>query len=90
MAHLRSRRGPALAVPVVVSLTASLELLSTAASAAPSATWAASAADGPNLAHVVDTRTDPRTIELAQRTIARNGGYGFYGSGVVDALRAVK
>lgn len=35
MAHLRSRRGLALAVPVVLSLTASLGLLPTAASAAP-------------------------------------------------------
>ncbi|MFF7979480.1 S8 family serine peptidase [Streptomyces sp. NPDC007901] len=74
MAHLRSRRGLALAVPVVLSLTASLGLLPTAASAAPWTTSATSAAEGPNLAYVVNTRTDHRTIESVQRAIARNGG----------------
>ncbi|MFJ3771603.1 S8 family peptidase [Streptomyces sp. NPDC090075] len=74
MAHLRSRRGLALAVPVVLSLTASLGLLPTAASAAPSATLATSAAEGPNLAYVVNTRTDHRTIESVRRAITRNGG----------------
>ncbi|MEV5842145.1 S8 family serine peptidase [Streptomyces sp. NPDC051985] len=74
MAHLRSRRGLALAVPVALSLTASLGLLPTAASAAPSTTSATSAAEGPNLAYVVNTRTDHRTIESVQRAITRNGG----------------
>ncbi|MFG2935631.1 S8 family serine peptidase [Streptomyces sp. NPDC048282] len=74
MAHLRSRRGLALAVPVVLSLTASLGLLPTAASAAPSTTVATSAAEGPNLAYVVNTRTDHRTIESVRRAITRNGG----------------
>ncbi|MFJ3796302.1 S8 family peptidase [Streptomyces sp. NPDC090088] len=74
MAHLRSRRGLALAVPVVLSLTASLGLLPTAASAAPSTTLATSAAEGPNLAYVVNTRTDHRTIESVRRAITRNGG----------------
>ncbi|MET9084746.1 S8 family serine peptidase [Streptomyces sp. NPDC004237] len=74
MAHLRSRRGLALAVPVVLSLTASLGLLPTAASAAPPTTSAASAAEGPNLAYVVNTRTDHRTIESVRRAITRNGG----------------
>ncbi len=49
MAHLRSRRGPALAVPVVLSLTASLGLVPAAASAVPLTARATSAADGPNL-----------------------------------------
>ncbi|WP_406434266.1 S8 family serine peptidase [Streptomyces sp. NBC_00631] len=74
MAHLRSRRGLALAVPVVLSLTASLGLLPTAASAAPPTTRATQAADGPTLAYVVNTRTDHRTVESVRRAIARNGG----------------
>ncbi|MEU9448597.1 S8 family serine peptidase [Streptomyces sp. NPDC048277] len=74
MAHLRSRRGLALAVPVVLSLTASLGLLPTAASAAPPTAPAAQSADGPNLAYVVNTRTDHRTIESVRQAIARNGG----------------
>ncbi|MFF7354493.1 S8 family serine peptidase [Streptomyces filipinensis] len=75
MAHLRSRRRLALAVPVVLSLTASLGFLPAAASAAPVAAPAARAADdGPNLAYVVNTRTDRHTIESVQREILRNGG----------------
>ncbi|GGW18608.1 S8 family peptidase [Streptomyces capoamus] len=74
MAHLRSRRRLALAVPVVLSLTASLGFLPSAASAAPAAGTVARAADGPSLAYVVNTRTDHRTIESVQREIARNGG----------------
>nr|WP_089107817.1 hypothetical protein [Streptomyces hyaluromycini] len=58
MAHLRSRCGPALAAPVVLSPTAR----------------ATSAADGPNPACVVNTRTDRDTIESVQRVIARNAG----------------
>ncbi|MFE1309343.1 S8 family serine peptidase [Streptomyces sp. NPDC058755] len=74
MAHLRSRRRLALAVPVVLSLTASLGFLPTAASAATPAATAARAADGPNLAYVVNTGTDRHTIESVQRAITRNGG----------------
>ncbi|MFF4897684.1 S8 family serine peptidase [Streptomyces sp. NPDC001068] len=74
MAHLRSRRALALAVPVVLSLTASLGLLPAAASAAPSTVAAAPAADGPNLAYVVNTGTDHRTIASVRRAITRNGG----------------
>ncbi|GHI08730.1 peptidase S8 [Streptomyces cellostaticus] len=74
MAHLRSRRRLALAVPVVLSLTASLGFLPTAASAAPLAPTAARAADGPALAYVVNTRTDHHTIESVQQAITRNGG----------------
>ncbi|MGW1048357.1 S8 family serine peptidase [Streptomyces sp. CG4] len=78
MAHLRSRRRLALAVPVMLSLTASLGFLPAAASAAPAAASAARAAraadDGPALAYVVNTRTDHRTIESVQRAITGNGG----------------
>ncbi|MFI1834083.1 S8 family peptidase [Streptomyces olivaceoviridis] len=74
MAHLRSRRRLALAVPVVLSLTASLGFLPSAASAAPAADTVARAADGPNLAYVVNTRTDDRTIASVRREVTRNGG----------------
>ncbi|MER5548217.1 S8 family serine peptidase [Streptomyces sp. NPDC002589] len=75
MAHLRSRHRLALAVPVMLSLTASLGFLPAAASAAPAAAPAARAADdGPALAYVVNTRTDHRTIESVQRAITGNGG----------------
>ncbi|MEV7810471.1 S8 family serine peptidase [Streptomyces flaveolus] len=74
MAHLRSRRRLALAVPVVLSLTASLGFLPSVASAAPAAGTVARAADGPNLAYVVNTRTDDRTVASVRREIARNGG----------------
>ncbi|MFC9928299.1 S8 family serine peptidase [Streptomyces sp. NPDC127190] len=76
MVHLRSRPRLALAVPVVLSLTAALGFLPAAASAAPATTAAAARAaeDGPNLAYVVNTRTDPRTIASVQREITRNGG----------------
>ncbi|MGW1601985.1 50S ribosomal protein L27, partial [Streptomyces eurythermus] len=77
MAHLRSRRRLALAVPAVLSLTATLGFLPSAASAAastPPAATAARAADGPTLSYVVNTRTDRWTIESVRRAIARNGG----------------
>ncbi|MDN3263045.1 S8 family serine peptidase [Streptomyces sp. CSDS2] len=74
MAHLRSRRRLALAVPAVLSLTASLGFLPSAASAAAPAATAERAADGPTLSYVVNTRTDRSTIESVRREIARNGG----------------
>ncbi|MFJ5274125.1 S8 family serine peptidase [Streptomyces sp. NPDC088358] len=74
MAHLRSRRRLALAVPVVLSLTASLGFLPGAASAAPLTASAATRADGPNLAYVVNTRTDHRTIASVKEAIAAAGG----------------
>ncbi|MET7290318.1 S8 family serine peptidase [Streptomyces sp. NPDC005573] len=83
MAHLRSRRRLAPAVPVVLSLTASLGLLPTAASAASAAPWSpaapavsasARAVEGPQLAYVVNTRTDHHTIESVLRAVVRNGG----------------
>ncbi|MFC8372865.1 MULTISPECIES: S8 family peptidase [unclassified Streptomyces] len=77
MAHLRSRRRLALAVPVVLSLTASLGFLPTAASAAsaaPRAVSAEQATDAPALAYVVNTKADRRTIASVERAIAAAGG----------------
>ncbi|QOV45916.1 S8 family serine peptidase [Streptomyces chromofuscus] len=74
MAHLRSRRRLALAVPVVLSLTASLGFLPAAATAAPATASAAQSADAPKLAYVVNTATDGRTIASVQRAIAAAGG----------------
>ncbi|MGW5654412.1 S8 family serine peptidase [Streptomyces humi] len=74
MAHLRSRRTAALAVPAVLSLTASLGLLPAAAAATPLTASVTRAADGPNLAYVVNTRTDHGTIESVRRAITRDGG----------------
>ncbi|MEU6086269.1 S8 family serine peptidase [Streptomyces sp. NPDC047085] len=73
MAHLPSRRRLALAVPVVLSLTASLGFLPAAASAAPAVT-AERATDGPGLAYVVNTGTDHHTIESVRQAITRNDG----------------
>ncbi|WP_171110130.1 MULTISPECIES: S8 family serine peptidase [unclassified Streptomyces] len=74
MAHLRSRRRLALAVPVVLSLTASLGFLPAAASAAPHADSAAQSADAPKLAYVVNTKTDRHTIASVKKAIATAGG----------------
>ncbi|MEV0635469.1 S8 family serine peptidase [Streptomyces sp. NPDC050619] len=74
MPHLRSRRRLALAVPVVLSLTASLGFLPTAASAAPRVESAAPSADAPSLAYVVNTKLDHRTIEAVKKAIPAAGG----------------
>ncbi|MYX93255.1 S8 family serine peptidase [Streptomyces sp. SID486] len=77
MAHLRSRHRLALAVPVALSLTATLGFLPSAASAAAPADTAgatARAVEGPALAYVVNTGTDHRTIDSVRRAITRNGG----------------
>ncbi|MFI6206825.1 S8 family peptidase [Streptomyces sp. NPDC051041] len=74
MAHLRPRRRLALAVPVVLSLTASLGFLPAAASAAPRTASAAQAADAPELAYVVNTRADARTIASVKKAITAAGG----------------
>ncbi|WP_030224291.1 S8 family serine peptidase [Streptomyces sp. NRRL WC-3626] len=74
MAHLRSRRRLALAVPVVLSLTASLGFLPAAASAAPRTVTAEQATDAPALAYVVNTKADRRTIASVERAIAAAGG----------------
>ncbi|MFD1659720.1 S8 family serine peptidase [Streptomyces caeni] len=96
MAHLPSRRRLALAVPVVLSLTASLGFLPSAASAAPrTATTSQTAqtaqtADGPALAYVVNTGTDRHTITTVRRAIEAAGGsivvtYGKIGVFVVHS-----
>ncbi|MDQ0990135.1 S8 family serine peptidase [Streptomyces sp. V3I7] len=77
MPHVRSRHRLALAVPVALSLTASLGFLPAAASAAPlsgQAAQASRAATGENLAYVVNTERDKRTIESVRKAIAANGG----------------
>ncbi|MCF3134843.1 S8 family peptidase [Streptomyces olivochromogenes] len=74
MAHLRSRRRLALAVPVVLSLTASLGFLPSGAAAAPLTGTATQATDGPNLAYVVNTGTDHHTIASVQKAITAHGG----------------
>ncbi|MFI9615968.1 S8 family serine peptidase [Streptomyces sp. NPDC052023] len=74
MAHLRSRRRLALAVPVVLSLTASLGFLPAAATAAPRAESTARTADSPKLAYVVNTRTDRHTIASVEKAVAAAGG----------------
>jgi len=74
MAHLRSRRRLALAVPVVLSLTASLGFLPGAASATPLTATAATSADGPVLPYVVNTKADHRTVESVKKAIAKAGG----------------
>ncbi|MFC9847578.1 S8 family serine peptidase [Streptomyces sp. NPDC060223] len=74
MAHLRSRRRLALAVPVALSLTASLGFLPGAASAAPLTATAATSADGPVVPYVVNTKADHRTVESVKKAIAEAGG----------------
>ncbi|MGX1269127.1 S8 family serine peptidase [Streptomyces phaeoluteigriseus] len=74
MAHLPSRRRLALAVPVVLSLTASLGFLPTAASAAPVTAGTTLTADAGTLAYVVNTKVDHRTIESVKKAIAAADG----------------
>ncbi|MEV4230919.1 S8 family serine peptidase [Streptomyces bobili] len=74
MAHLPSRRRLALAVPVVLSLTASLGFLPTAASAAPVTAAATQTADAGTLAYVVNTKVDHRTIGSVKKAIAAADG----------------
>ncbi|MFJ1810725.1 MULTISPECIES: S8 family peptidase [unclassified Streptomyces] len=74
MAHLPSRRRLALAVPVVLSLTASLGFLPTAASAAPVAASATQAADAGTLAYVVNTKANHSTIRKVKQAVVEAGG----------------
>ncbi|PZH12413.1 peptidase S8 [Streptomyces sp. NTH33] len=74
MAHLPSRRRLALAVPVVLSLTASLGFLPAAASAAPHAAPAAQAKDAATMTYVVNTKTSRQTVAKVERAIAAAGG----------------
>ncbi|GAA4338670.1 S8 family serine peptidase [Streptomyces venetus] len=74
MSQLRSRRRLALAVPVVLSLTASLGFLPAAASAAPAAEPTARVANAPTLAYVVNTKVDRHTIASVKKAIGAAGG----------------
>ncbi|MBD0669454.1 S8 family peptidase [Streptomyces sp. CBMA156] len=74
MARRRSVLRLGLAVPVVLSLTASLGFLPASASAAPRAQSAAQAEDAHSLSYVVNTRTDRHTIAEVQRAITAAGG----------------
>lgn len=71
---IRSRDRLALAVPVVLSLTASLGFLPSAASAAPATESVAQAADATNLSYVVNTKVDHRTIAAVKKAIPAAGG----------------
>ncbi|MEV7286009.1 S8 family serine peptidase [Streptomyces sp. NPDC093252] len=75
MAHLPSRRRLALAVPVALSLTASLGFLpATATAASPAESGVRATQDAPSLAYVVNTRTDRRTIESVTKAIVAADG----------------
>ncbi|QEU95264.1 S8 family serine peptidase [Streptomyces kanamyceticus] len=78
MAHLRSRRRTALALPLGIALAASVGFLPGAASAAsnesPAPVSAQAAKDAPALAYVVNTRADHKTIQYVKKAIAKNGG----------------
>jgi subtilisin family serine protease len=74
MAHLRSRRRLALAVPVVLSLTASFGFLPVAAQAAPRGESVTQAADADTFAYLVNTKTDPHTIKSVKTAINAAGG----------------
>ncbi|MGW1882050.1 S8 family serine peptidase [Streptomyces sp. NPDC001970] len=77
MAHLRSRRTRAIALPAGLALTASLGFLPAgAASAVPldDSTPAAVATDGPKLSYVVNTHGGHSTAKAVKRAIAKAGG----------------
>ncbi|MET7796469.1 S8 family serine peptidase [Streptomyces decoyicus] len=76
MAHPRSRRMRALAVPLGLALTASLGFLPNAATAASqdSAPAAAASADGPLLSYVVNTTPGHATVGKVEKAIAKAGG----------------
>ncbi|WP_407553796.1 S8 family serine peptidase [Streptomyces sp. Pv4-95] len=76
MAHPRSRRVRALAVPLGLALTASLGFLPNAATAASQETAPAAAVstDGPLLSYVVNTTPDRATVGRVSKEIAKAGG----------------
>ncbi|MGW8397114.1 S8 family serine peptidase [Streptomyces lydicus] len=76
MAHPRSRRMRALAVPLGLALTASLGFLPNAATAASadSAPAAAAPADGPLLSYVVNTTPGHAAVGKVETAIAEAGG----------------
>ena len=69
MAHLRSRRRLALAVPVVLSLTASLGFLPVAAQAAPRAESVTRAADADTIATLKVKKRGKITISWHASTV---------------------
>ncbi|MGW1379175.1 S8 family serine peptidase [Streptomyces sp. NPDC002446] len=76
MAHPRSRRMRALAVPLGLALTASLGFLPNAATAAPqeSGPAATAQADGPLLSYVVNTTPGEAAVSKVEKAIAKAGG----------------
>ncbi|MFI9120662.1 S8 family peptidase [Streptomyces bikiniensis] len=76
MAHLGSRRGRALALPVGLALTASLGFLPSGASAAElsDAPAAAVTSDGPKLSYVVNVDGGHSTAKSVKKAIAAAGG----------------
>lgn len=72
MAHPRSRRMRALAVPLGLALTASLGFLPNAATAASQdSVPAAASADGPLLSYVVNTTPGRATVGKVEKAIAK-------------------
>lgn len=74
MAHLRSRRRLALAVPVALSLTAAVGFLPAAASATPRAQSAATTADTTSLSYVVNVRPGHGVSAQVKRAVTKAGG----------------
>ncbi|WP_309054297.1 S8 family serine peptidase, partial [Streptomyces sp.] len=78
MAHLGSRRGRALALPVGLALTASLGFLpsgaATAADLSDAPAVATATADGPKLSYVVNVDGGRRTAASVKKAIAAAGG----------------
>ncbi|MER5356072.1 S8 family serine peptidase [Kitasatospora sp. NPDC002551] len=74
MARRRSLLPLGLAVPIVLSLAASLGSLPTPASATPRAQSAAQAGDAQSLSYVVNTETDGRTTAAVRRAVTAAGG----------------
>ncbi|MHC0431357.1 S8 family peptidase [Streptomyces sp. O3] len=75
MAHLRSRRGRLIAVPLGLALTASLGFLPAGASAAPQdAPAAEKAEEGPLLSYVVNSKANYGTLKRVRKAIAEADG----------------
>ncbi|MFJ5293737.1 S8 family peptidase [Streptomyces sp. NPDC088348] len=77
MAHLRSGRWRALALPAGLALVASLGLLpgtATAEQGAGGPAYSSAPGAGPGLSYVVNTGTDDRTLASVKRAVSRAGG----------------
>ncbi|MCM2391554.1 S8 family peptidase [Streptomyces albipurpureus] len=76
MAHLRSKRRRAIALPAGLALTASLGFLpaGAASAATPAEAPAVVAADGPRLSYVVNVKSGSHTAKSVKRAIASAGG----------------